>query len=96
MALNVPVRVHIAGVVLLYAGRLDLFEPPLRQVDVASTKIAAEILVLETEGSGERAEPRVIPRSSVADYFNLPVILGVSNSCVAVARNLPGAATWCE
>lgn len=46
VALNIPVSVDIAGVVRLGAGRLNLLETPLWQVDVASTKIAAKILVL--------------------------------------------------
>ena len=41
MALYVPVRIHISWLVSLSACHFDLFETPLRQVDIASTKIAA-------------------------------------------------------
>lgn len=57
MAFNVPVSVYIAGIVGFDTSRFDLLEPPLRQVDIASTEITAEILVSETEGRGERANP---------------------------------------
>ena len=48
MAFNVPVGVDIAGVVLLDASGLDLLETPLRQVDVASSEVATQVLVPES------------------------------------------------
>lgn len=48
VAFNVPVGVDIAGVVLLDASGLDLLETPLRQVDVASSEVATQVLVPES------------------------------------------------
>ena len=48
VAFNVPVGVYIAGVVLLDASGLDLLETPLRQVDVASSEVATQVLVPES------------------------------------------------
>jgi hypothetical protein len=88
--LDVPVSVDITRLVLLDTGSLDLLETPLRQVDVASAKVAAKIDVPQAEGGGQSAELGVVPgRVGIVDYFDLPVILGVSNSKVAVARHFP-------
>lgn len=46
VAFDVPVGVYIAGVVGLDAGSFNLLKSPLRQVDIAGTKITAEISVL--------------------------------------------------
>lgn len=89
MALDVPVGVDVTRVVLLDASSLDLLEAPLRKVDIASSEIAAEILVLQSECSCECSKFRVISRSGITDDFNNPVILGIAHSDVAVARNLP-------
>ena len=53
MALDVPVGVDVTRVVLLYASGLDLLETPLGKVDVASSEVAAKILVLKSECSCE-------------------------------------------
>ena len=53
MALDVPVGVDVTRVVLLNASGLDLLKTPLRKVDIASSKVAAEILVLQSESSCE-------------------------------------------
>jgi hypothetical protein len=88
--LDVPVGVDITGLVLLHTSSLNLLETPLRQVDIASAKVAAKIDVPQAERSGQSAQLRVIPgRVGIVDDFDLPVILGVSNSKVAVARNFP-------
>jgi len=84
---DVPVSVDIARVVLLDTGGLNLLETPLRQVDVTSTEVAIEINVSETEGGSESAELGVIARRSVVNNLNDPVVLGISNGSVAVARN---------
>lgn len=89
MALNVPVGIDIARLVLLHAGCLNLLETPLRQVDIASTEIASEILVFQSECSRERANFGVISRRRITHNFNHPVILGVADSGVTVARNFP-------
>ena len=88
MALDVPVGVDVTRVVLLDASSLDLLKAPLRKVDIASSEVAAEILVLQSECSCERPKFRVISRSGITNDFNNPVILGVAHSDVAVARNL--------
>ena len=88
VGLNVPVSVGVAGVVLLGAGNLNLLETPLREVDVASSKVAAKNLVLETESSGKSPDPAAVARSSIPDNLNLPMILVVTNSQVTVRRNL--------
>lgn len=84
---DVPVSVDIAGVVLLDTGGLNLLETPLRQVHVTSTQVAVEINVSETEGGSEGAELGVIARRSVVNDLDDPVVLGVSDGGVAVARN---------
>lgn len=45
--------------------------------------------MLQTESGSKRPELGVVPRSSVAYDLNNPMVLGVTNSCVAVARNFP-------
>jgi hypothetical protein len=87
--LNVPVGVGIARVVFLGAGHLDLLETPLRQVDVAGAQIAAHRRVLQTEARGQGADLAPVAGRGVADNLNLPVVLIVTDSSVAVARNLP-------
>jgi hypothetical protein len=88
VAFNVPVSVYIARVVSLDASSLDLFETPLREVDVASTKVTIEILVLQAEGCSKGTELCTVVGSSITDNLYLPVVLGVSNGRVTVARNL--------
>jgi hypothetical protein len=56
MAFNVPVSVHITRVVCLDTGSLDLLETPLREVDVAGTKITSQVHVLQSNGSGESSK----------------------------------------
>jgi hypothetical protein len=48
VALDVPVSVNIARVVLLDTSSLDLLKAPLGQVNIASTEVAAQVLMLET------------------------------------------------
>ena len=87
VGLDVPVSVDIARVVLLDTGGLNLLETPLRQVDVASAEVAIEVDVSETEGGSQSADLGVIARRSVVDNLDNPVVLGVADSGVAVARN---------
>jgi hypothetical protein len=88
VSLDVPVGVRVTGVVLLRAGNFDLLETPLRQVLVTSTEVAAKSLVLKTESSSKGSDSAAIARCGVTHNLNLPVILVVANSNVAVARNL--------
>src|SRR4051812_700853 len=82
VALDVPVSVDITGVVRLNTSSLNLLETPLRQVDIASTKITPEIRVLQSECGSKGPDLCAIVRGRVTDNLNLPVILGVSNSGV--------------
>jgi hypothetical protein len=45
--------------------------------------------VLQTESGSKRPELGVVPRSSVAYDLNNPMVLSVTNGCVAVTRNFP-------
>ena len=89
VAFNIPVRVHVTGMVCLDASSFDLLETPLRQIDVAGAKVAAKIHVLEPQSSSERSDLRAVVRGRVTDDLHLPVVLCVSNSGVAVAGNFP-------
>ena len=81
--------VWVSGFVLLDTRHFDLLETPLRQVDVPGSKVATHIIVPQSEGRSQSSELRVVVRSRIPDDFNSPVVLGVANSCIAVARNLP-------
>lgn len=80
--------IGITGVVGLGAGSLDLLETPLRKVNGSSAEIASQNLVLQAEGSGESADLGAIARVGVLDDLNLPVVLLITHSKVAIARNL--------
>lgn len=47
MTFDVPVSVNIFTVVLLVAADLDLFEPPLRQDRVRSSKVTPQVRMPE-------------------------------------------------
>jgi len=89
VALNVPVRVDISGLVLFDTGSLNLFETPLRQVDISSTEVASEIHMLQPESGCQGADLRIIPRGSIPHNFDLPVILGITHSSISIARDFP-------
>lgn len=89
MGLNVPVGVSVAGLVILGAGDFNLLETPLRQVDIASAKVATQDLMLQAKCRSQSPDLAPIPRSSIADNLNLPVILFITNSGISVRRNLP-------
>lgn len=57
---DVPVSVYVSWVVLLDASRLNLLEPPLRKVDVASSKIAVQVNMLQTERCGQSTDARSV------------------------------------
>ena len=83
--LDIPVGVHISGVVLLHARGLNLFETPLGEVDISRTQVTAESDVPQPERRGEGPNPRAIGGGGIADDFDLPVILLVPHGDVAVA-----------
>jgi hypothetical protein len=92
--LDVPVRVHILGVVLLGARDFDLLEAPLRKDRVGRAEVAAEVLVTEAQASGESVDASVILHLrlgalSVIDNLNNPVVLSVANGVISVTRDLP-------
>jgi hypothetical protein len=87
--LDVPVGVDVTRLVLFHTSGLDLLETPLRQVDITSAEIASKIDVSQAERSGQSPEMGIVPRSCIVYNLDLPVVLGVSNSKVAVARNFP-------
>ena len=88
MGLNVPVSVSVTRVVILGAGNFDLSETPLRKVDIAGAKVATHNWVLETESGRQGADPASVTRGNIPYDLNLPVVLVVANSEIAVARNL--------
>lgn len=79
--------VGIARIVVLCAGNLNLPETPLRQVDVASTEVASKDLVLQTESGRQGSNSAAVVRRNIADNLDLPVVLIVTNSQVAITRN---------
>ena len=62
MGLDVPVSIDILGVVDFVTGDFNLLETPLRQINVTSTKIAAQTGMLESESSGQSSELAAIVR----------------------------------
>lgn len=88
MGLHVPMGISVTGVIVLGASNLNLSETPLWKVDITSTQITAKGLVLETESSGQSANLALVPGRNVADNLNLPVILVVTDSQVAIAGYL--------
>jgi hypothetical protein len=60
--LDVPVSVDITRLVVLDTSSLNLLETPLRQVDIASTKVTSKVDVPQPEGSCQGTQLRVVPR----------------------------------
>src|SRR5271155_1497316 len=87
MTFNVPMRVGILGIVILTAGHFDLFESPLRQIDVRGSQITSKHLMFKSERSHQRPNLRSIARIQVLDNINNPMILIISNSQIAITRN---------
>lgn len=87
MTLNVPVGEDILGLVLLGASDFDLLETPLWQVDVARSEIAVKLSVPKSECSRQSAKLGVIARRGVINDLDLPVILLVTNSDIAITGN---------
>ena len=87
VSFDVPVGVHILGVVLRHAGSLDLLETPLRQVDITGAEIASKGGMLESESSRQGPDLGSVARGNVADDFHRPVILLVADGGVSVARD---------
>ncbi len=77
-------RVDILRLILFNAGDFDLLETPLREIDVAGAEVAAQRGVFEAEGGGQGADFGVVPRCSVVDDFDRPVVFLVAHCCVAV------------
>jgi uncharacterized membrane protein (UPF0136 family) len=98
VALNVPVRVHILRVVFLLAGDLNLFETPLRQIDVGSAEVASKDLVLEPEPGSQRVDPvNLVSTLDVIDHLDHPVILFISNGSVSITGHFVGRLCyWCR
>lgn len=95
VSFHVPVCVGIARIVVLGASHLDLTETPLRQVDVASTEIAPHHLVLQAESSSQGAESALVLGRNVPHNLNLPVVLIITHSQVAIRRDLlVGLRNW--
>lgn len=84
VGLNVPVSVGIARVVVLGAGNFDLLETPLGKVGIASSEVAAQDLMLQSESSSKSSDAASVTRGSVTNDLNLPVILLITDSQVAV------------
>lgn len=86
--LDIPVSVHIARLVLLDTSGFNLLETPLRQVDITSPEVTTHGWVAQSECSGQSADLGTITGCRIVNDFDLPVILVIANSDVAVARNL--------
>ena len=84
---DVPVRVRIPGIIILRAADLNLLEAPLRQVDVAGAEIASQNRVFQPECRRECSNSATIPGSYIANHFDFPMVLGVSDRKIAVARD---------
>lgn len=84
VALDVPVGVHVPGVVGLGAGDFDLLETPLGKVDIASAEVTAKIRVLQTERSSQGPDLGIVASGSVIDDLDLPVVLGIADGHVSV------------
>lgn len=84
MGLDVPVGKGIPRVVTLVASHLDLLETPLWQVDIAGAEVTAKNLMFQPEGSSQGADLAPVARCNILDHFDLPMILIVPNSEVAV------------
>lgn len=89
MRLDIPVSVHITGLVFLHTSGLNLLETPLRQVDISCAQVAAQHRVSQSECRRQGTNLGTVARSRITDYFHLPVVLVIANSDVSVARDLP-------
>lgn len=87
MGFDVPVSIGVAGVVLLSAGDLNLLETPLRKIAIAGSQIATEAGVLQSECRCQSANLAAVTRSCIADNLNLPMVLIITNSQVAIGRD---------
>lgn len=90
MTLNVPVRVLILGIVVLVARHLDLLETPLRKYSIRCDQVAARVEVPESQPCRKRMDPvKLGARTSneVVNDFDNPVIVRISDSSIAVARD---------
>ena len=90
VALDVPVGVRIAWVVLLITADLDLFETPLRENCVCRTQITAENVVPEAQTGCKRVytlQILLFAQFDIVHDFDDPIIMLVSDCRVAVARN---------
>ena len=87
MRFHVPLSVRITRFVFLNTSGLDLLETPLWQIDGSGAKIAAQVSVLQPEGCGQRPDLGVVAGGSVVDDFYGPVVFGITDSRVAVARD---------
>lgn len=70
--------------VLLCASNLNLLEAPLWQIHVASTEIASQIRVLQSNGAGQSTKLAPITVGGIVDDFSDPVVLGVTDSSVTI------------
>lgn len=90
MAFNIPVRMSIAGVIVLITSNFHLLETPLWQDRVGGTEITPKQLMTEPQTSSKRMNLVHLALLAQLDIiYNLdnPVVLIVSYSSVAVARN---------
>ena len=92
MTLDIPVCVGILGVVLLFAGNLDLLETPLRKNSIRGSQVASQSLVLEAQSCSQRVDPvDLLATVNVVNDFDLPVIVPIADGIIAVARNFVGS-----
>lgn len=84
VGLDVPVGKGIPGVVGLVAGDLDLLKTPLRQVDIASTQVAAKHSMPEPHSSGQGADLAPVARRNIVDNLDLPMVLIITDCEVTI------------
>ena len=95
VCLDVPVSVNVLGIVGLVTCDFNLLETPLRQVDIASAKIAAKNCVLQSKSSGQSSDLGLVTGTNITDDLHSPVIFLVTNSGVAITRNFSiGLGNW--
>ena len=90
MALDIPIRMSVVRVVFLITRNLDLFEAPLREDRVRSTKITTKRLVSEPQASRQRVNAVDVLFAAlfhIINNFNPPVIAMVAYGSVSVARD---------
>lgn len=87
MALNVPVRVLVLGVVGLVTRYLNLLESPLGQDGITRNEVTTRVLVSEPKPRRQRVDTIDLVSSTaeeIIDDFDDPVVVRISDGIVTV------------